>query len=69
VLYDNLPDEVLPALRQLSVKSAQALLEKLDGWLSSQDRDVNPEAGGSGRNTAGIGIYYIEETHGQEDTV
>jgi hypothetical protein len=69
VLYDNLPDEVLPALRQLSVKSAQALLEKLDGWLSSQDRDVNPEAGGSGRNTAGIGIYYIEETHSQEDTV
>lgn len=56
MLYDNLPDEVLPALRQLSVKSAQALLEKLDGWLSSPDRDVNPEAGGSGRNNAGIGI-------------
>ena len=67
VLYDNLPDEVLPALRQLSVKSAQALLEKLDGWLSSQDRDVNPEAGGSGRNTAGLGIYYLEEPHSQEE--
>jgi len=67
VLYDNLPDEALPALRKLSLKSAQALLEKLDGWLSSQDRDVNPEAGGSGRNTAGVGIYYFEEPHSQEE--
>lgn len=69
VLYDNLPDEVLPALRHLSIKSAQALLEKLDGWLSSQDRDVNPEARGSGRNTAGVGIYYFEEPHSQEHEV
>lgn len=67
VLYDNLPDEALPALRKLSARSAQALLEKLDGWLSSQDRDVNPEAGGSGRNTAGVGIYYFEEPHSQEE--
>ncbi|HSM89057.1 MAG TPA: DUF6502 family protein [Desulfobacterales bacterium] len=67
VLYDNLPDEALPALRKLSLKSAQALLEKLDGWLSSQDRDVNPEAGGSGRNTAGVGIYYFEEPYSQEE--
>ena len=67
VLYDNLPDEALPALRQLSARSAQTLLEKIDGWLSSQDRDVNPEAGGSGRNTAGVGIYYFEEPHSQEE--
>ena len=67
VLYDNLPDEALPALHKLSLKSAQALLEKLDGWLSSQDRDVNPEAGGSGRNTAGVGIYYFEEPYSQEE--
>ena len=69
VLYDNLPDAVLPALRHLTLKSAQALLEKLDVWLSSQDRDVNPQAGGSGRNTAGVGIYYFEEPHSQEDEV
>jgi hypothetical protein len=53
----------------LSLKSAQVLLEKLDAWLSSQDRDVNPQAGGSGRNTAGVGIYYFEESHCQEDEV
>jgi hypothetical protein len=67
VLYDNLPDEALPALRKLSMKSAQALLEKLDAFFSSHDRDVRPEAGGSGRNTAGVGIYYFEEPYRRED--
>jgi hypothetical protein len=61
VLYDNLPDEVLPALRRGSSKMGQALLEKLDKIFSRHDRDVNPDAGGSGRNTAGIGIYYFEK--------
>jgi hypothetical protein len=63
VLYDNLPDEVLPALRRRSSKMGQALLEKLDKIFSRHDRDVNPDAGGSGRNTAGIGIYYFEKPH------
>jgi len=62
VLYDNLPDEALPALRRRSSKVGQALLEKLDKIFSRHDRDVNPDAGGSGRNTAGIGIYYFEKT-------
>lgn len=63
VLYDNLPDEVLPALRRRSSKMGQALLEKLDKIFSRQDRDVNPDAGGSGRNTAGVGIYYFEKPY------
>ncbi len=63
VLYDNLPDEALPALRRRSSKMGQALLEKLDKIISRQDRDVNPAASGSGRNTAGIGIYYFEEPY------
>lgn len=67
VLYDNLPDDVLPALRRLSKRPAQALLEKLDKWLSSHDRDVNPQVGGSGRNTAGLGIYYFEEPYHKRD--
>ena len=61
VMYDNLPDAVLPALRRLSSKMGQALLEKLDEIFSRHDRDVNPLAGGSGRNTAGVGIYYFEK--------
>jgi hypothetical protein len=67
VLYDHLPDEALPALRRLSSKSAQGLLEKLDSWLSGHDRDDNPKLEGSGRNTAGIGIYYFEGPTGDKD--
>lgn len=67
VLYDNLPDEALPEFRRFSAESAQILLEKLDKWLSQHDRDVNPGAGGGGRNTAGIGIYYFEKPCERED--
>jgi hypothetical protein len=67
VLYDNLPTEALPKFRRLSSQAAQGLLEKLDKWLSSHDRDVNPKAGGTGRNTAGVGIYYFEVQHDRED--
>jgi hypothetical protein len=67
VLYDNLPDQALATLRRLSSKSAQALLEKLDTWLSNHDRDINPQVEGSGRNTAGIGIYYFEEPYTKKD--
>lgn len=67
VLYDNLPDKALPALRRLSSKSAQALLEKLDKWLASHDRDITPQVEGEGRNTAGIGIYYFEEPYHKRD--
>jgi hypothetical protein len=67
VLYDNLPTEALPKFRRLSSQAAQGLLEKLDKWLSGHDRDVNPKAGGTGRNTAGIGIYYFEVQHDRED--
>ncbi len=61
VMYDNLPAEALPEFRNLSGAQAQALLERLDQWLAEQDRDTNPQATGSGRVRAGIGIYYFEE--------
>jgi hypothetical protein len=63
VMYDNLPDEILPAFRKLSAESAQKLLEKLDGWLSDRDRDTGRNIQGSGRNVAGLGIYYFEEPY------
>lgn len=68
VAYDNLSDESLPAFRALSSEQAQALLEQLDRWLARHDRDSNPSAGGSGRNRAGLGIYYFEEPYRDEDT-
>lgn len=67
VLYDNLPTEALPEFRHLSSKAGQALLEKLDKWLSGHDRDVNPKTAGTGRNTVGVGIYYFEEQRDREE--
>jgi len=69
VAYDNLPDEVLPAFRKLSSKRAQNLLENLDKWLAKQDRDINPAVQGTGRNIAGLGIYYFEEPNPSEDQI
>ena len=61
VMYDNLPQNVLPKFRKLSAESAQKLLEQLDSWLSDRDRDTGSEVTGTGRNVAGFGIYYFEE--------
>ena len=67
VAYDNLPDEVLLKFRRLSAKRGQALLESLDRWLAQHDRDVTPTVKGSGRNKAGLGIYYFEEPYSGEE--
>lgn len=61
VAYDNLPQEILYHLREMSAEKAQAQLEEMDRWLAQRDRDANPSAKGSGRKRAGIGIYYFEE--------
>ena len=66
VSYDNLPAEILPELRQISAQKGQLLLEELDALLSQHDRDNNPSVSGTGRNRAGIGIYYFEEDTGDE---
>lgn len=67
VKYDNLPEEILPRFREMSAESAQGLLEKFDRWLSRHDRDANPSVKGTGRRTAGLGIYYFEEPTDQKD--
>lgn len=66
VAYDNLPQEVLPQFRRLAAQKGQKLLEKLDKWLAQHDRDTNPESKGTGRNRAGLGIYYFEESCAEE---
>ncbi len=67
VMYDNLPEDILPTFRNLSAQSSQKLLENLDSWLSQQDRDTNPDVKGNGRNVAGIGIYYFEEPYEKKE--
>ena len=65
VMYDNLPVEAISAFRAVSAEQAQAFLEKMDQWLSKQDRDMNSSVNGTGRMRAGIGIYYFEEDLGK----
>ena len=67
VAYDNLPDEILPAFRKLSARKAQDLLQKLDRWLAQRDRDMAPTVKGKGRNRAGLGVYYFEESYSKEE--
>ena len=67
VYYDNLPDEAIPELLSLTNEYGQALLEKLDTWMSSHDRDVNPQVSGTGRHCAGIGVYYFEDDVNTEE--
>jgi hypothetical protein len=61
VMYDNVPVEALQEFRRLSASQAQALLERLDKWLSQHDRDTHPRTEGTGQMRTGIGIYYFEE--------
>jgi hypothetical protein len=42
------------------------LLESADQWLAQRDRDINPEIKGIGRNRAGFGIFYFEESISEE---
>jgi hypothetical protein len=60
VSYDNLPAEAVAEIRARVEKEGQAVLEKLDDAMSALDRDANPQASGSGRKRAMLGIYYFE---------
>lgn len=66
VFYDNLPEEALPKLQVLLADKGQEFLEFLDQWMATHDRDANPDAEGTGRTAAGIGIYYFEEEVSEE---
>jgi len=67
VAYDNLPDDVLPKFRKVYARRAQSLLESADRWLAQRDRDVTPAVKGIGRNRAGFGIFFFEESNLDEE--
>ena len=67
VAYDNLPRESLAEFRKQFAGPAQSLLERADRWLAQRDRDATPSVQGSGRNRAGIGIFFFEEPYSDED--
>ena len=62
VSYDNIPRELLPALKKHLSRKSQSCLESLDRVLAAADRDRNPRTKGTGRVRTGVGIYYFEET-------
>ena len=66
VSYDNLPTEAIPELRRLAAKQGQELLEFLNRWMLEHDRDINPDMEGTGKARAGVGVYYFEESVGEQ---
>jgi len=67
VYYNNLPKEALPEIRLLTKKHGQELIELMDKLIQAHDRDVNPDVDGDGCYTAGVGIYYFENSSIQEN--
>jgi hypothetical protein len=61
VMYRNVPVSALPDFRKLSGAQAQALLEKLDKWLSERSETSPTGRSDPPRARAGIGIFYFEE--------
>lgn len=61
VSYDNLPPECLPEFKQMVGQQGQHLLEKLNAYLSEQDKDISSTNTDAKRMKAGVGIFYFEE--------
>ena len=61
VMYRNVPVSALADFRKLSGAQAQALLEKLDKWLSERSETSPTGRSDPPRARAGIGIFYFEE--------
>ena len=66
VMYQDMSADVVPAFKKLSTAQAQALLEKLDHWLSSHadlesDKPTFSSKALGSKVRLGLGIYYVEE--------
>ncbi len=60
VSYDNIPEEALLELRDLIFEQGKEFSESIDRLVAKYDRDTNPSLKGTGRKTAGLGIFYFE---------
>lgn len=73
VSYNNLSLEAVEQFKTLANRKSMALLVQLNDWLAKHDRDTNPQAQGTGKVQAGVGIYYFEAVadsvaHTQKDS-
>ncbi len=67
VSNNTIPADALPAFRSLSAKQAQALLEKLDHWLSQREVDLSAPHEPGNRKYVSMGIYYFEDEYRDEE--
>jgi len=63
VAYDNIDPELLPKLRKLSFRKAQALLEQLDRQYAASELEEEDAARGK---YISLGIYFYEEDGPEE---
>jgi len=61
VMYHRIRVDDLPAFRARSAAQGQALLERLDDWLSAHDLDAPGERDDLPHARVGMGVYYFEE--------
>jgi len=64
--YDNIGSDGLARLRTALRREAERFLKRANAQLVRHDRDRTPRAPGGKRTSAGIGIYYFEAPHQNE---
>ncbi|MEM6986759.1 MAG: DUF6502 family protein [Pseudomonadota bacterium] len=67
VVHNNLPDEALADIEVVSQDRAMVFLNSLNEFMSTQDRHSNPNVKGTGRNRAGVGVYFFQHPVSDED--
>jgi Family of unknown function (DUF6502) len=58
---DNVPVELLPAIKTLARDKGQLIVDELTRTFSDYDRDISPSIKGTGRARVVFGVYYCEE--------
>ena len=61
VRCDNLPEEVMSNIRNMSADKGRAMLQGMAEEMSKVDRDQNENVFGTGRQRAVLGVYYYQE--------
>ncbi|MFK8082584.1 MAG: DUF6502 family protein [Granulosicoccus sp.] len=61
VVHNNFPDEVLSDLELVCREKSLEFLQNVNQFFETQDRDSNPNVHGTGRNRAGVGLYFFKE--------
>lgn len=64
VVYDNIGEESLNALRAELRRLGEAFLRRVNKLISARDRDRNPKAAGGARKRVVMGVYYSQDDGG-----